>query len=188
MTVRLNRWQGNLLVNGFLENGATFSPCRLYRYSLHRQWYDGKPYCCFIGLNPSTADETHDDPTVRRCIDYARTWDFGGLIMLNLFAFRATNPDTMKVQADPIGPDNDRNIRNFCRQSRLVIAAWGNDGAYRRRGEHVYKMLNSDGIDLHYLRLTQSKQPGHPLYLPRTLQPIKWEIDKALLEAAGGER
>lgn len=166
--------QSLFLTKASYVKGATFSPCRLYRYSLHRQWYNGKPYCCFICLNPSTADENHDDPTVRRCINYTKIWGYGGIIMLNLFAFRATDPKEMKAQEDPIGPDNDRNIRNFCRQAGLIVAAWGNDGVYKNRGKQVIKLLKND--KLCYLRLTNSGEPAHPLYLPKNLEPIPWNL------------
>ena len=87
--------------------GARFSDCRLYRYQLWRIWDEGRPYLNVIGLNPSTADETRDDPTIRRCIDYAKRWNYGGLFMTNIFAFRATLPAVMKKQVEPVGSDND---------------------------------------------------------------------------------
>ena len=86
---------------------AVFSPCRTYRYALSRVWAADKPYALFIGLNPSTADETLDDPTIRRCIDFAKRWGYGGLVMANLFAYRATNPSEMKAATDPVGVAND---------------------------------------------------------------------------------
>ena len=79
---------------------AVFSPCRTYRYALSRVWAADKPYALFIGLNPSTADETLDDPTIRRCIDFAKRWGYGGLVMANLFAYRATEPSEMKAATD----------------------------------------------------------------------------------------
>ena len=81
---------------------AVFSPCRTYRYALSRVWAADKPYALFIGLNPSTADETLDDPTIRRCIDFAKRWGYGGLVMANLFAYRATDPAVMKRAAEPV--------------------------------------------------------------------------------------
>src|SRR4051812_29172166 len=77
-------------------SGAELSPCRRYRYELWRKWDEGE-VCCFIGLNPSTADETTDDATIRKCRKYAKRWGFAGMLMLNVFAFRATNPADMKA-------------------------------------------------------------------------------------------
>lgn len=159
---------------------ATFSTCRLYRYSLWRAW-NCKPakgrytifrgrYAMFIGLNPSTADETNDDPTVRRCIRYAQAWGFDGLCMTNIFAYRATLPADMKVIDDPVGPDNDRALCDLAKGAAIVVAAWGTHGAHVDRHNAVRAMLPS----LHYLRLTKDGYPGHPLYLPKTLKPIKW--------------
>ena len=108
--------------------GALFSPCRKYRYTLWRIWAPDKPYACFLGLNPSTADETADDPTVRRCIDYSKRWGMGSLLMLNIFAYRSTDPEKMKAVADPVGPDNDRWIKEIAGNAGIVIAAWGNHG------------------------------------------------------------
>ena len=88
-----------------MEKGARFSESRTHRYALWRIWEKGAPMVMFVGLNPSTADETQDDPTIRRCIDFAKRWGYGGLYMLNIFAFRATNPKDMKAAADPVGPD-----------------------------------------------------------------------------------
>lgn len=142
--------------------GADFSPCRTYRYSLTRRWDDVLPNVMFIGLNPSTADETEDDPTIRRCIGFAKDWGFGGLIMANLFAFRATDPKVMKRAADPVGPENDKWLWELYGRAKLVIAAWGNDGAFLERGGEVLAMLNHDVCQLGY---TRSGQPKHPLYL-----------------------
>jgi len=156
-----------------MEKTATFSPCRTYRYTLWRYWGGlfVSGYAMFIGLNPSTADETNDDPTIRRCIGYARAWGYAGLCMTNLFAFRARSPKVMKVAEDPIGPDNDRAFLDMAKCAGVIVAAWGVHGAYRQRDEQVRKMLPH----LHYLRLTKEGFPGHPLFLPKELQPVKWE-------------
>lgn len=123
-----------------------------------------------IGLNPSTADEVQDDPTVRRCIAYAKSWGYAGLCMTNLFAFRATDPQDMKAVRDPIGPDNDRHLLDCSRQAGIVVAAWGEHGVHLDRAAAVTQLLG----DLHYLRMNQSGQPGHPLYLPKALRPVRW--------------
>lgn len=164
-----------LLVNFKIMNkSATFSACRKYRYTLWRCWeglFWRPGYVMFIGLNPSTADETNDDPTIRRCIRYTRDWDYSGLCMTNLFAFRATSPDDMKAVDNPIGPDNNRTLIDMAEYAEVVVAAWGNDGAYRERGETVGKMIPN----LSYLKLTKNGFPAHPLRLPKGLKPILWK-------------
>ena len=90
-----------------LKNTAKLSECRKYRFALWRTWDDSKPYVMFVGLNPSTADETTDDPTLTRCINYAKSWGFGGVCMANIFAYRATEPSDMKAATDPIGSENN---------------------------------------------------------------------------------
>jgi hypothetical protein len=158
-----------------MEKSAVFSPCRRYRYALWRTWspldLSGKGYAMFIGLNPSTADEENDDPTVRRCIAFAKSWGFDGLCMTNLFAYRSTDPVVMLAQDDPIGPDNDRTLTDLGIAAGVVVAAWGVRGVHRGRGEAVRRMLPN----IHYLRLTRDGHPGHPLYLPKTLMPHPWD-------------
>lgn len=125
----------------------------------------------FIGLNPSTADETVDDPMVRRCIGYAQKWGYAGLCIVNLFAFRATLPKDMKVAEDPVGPDNDSVIIDVAKhQVDIVVAAWGINGAYMGRDKKVKAMISR----LHYLKLTKNGFPSHPLYLPKKLNPVPW--------------
>lgn len=152
-----------------VERTARLSPCRAYRYELWRRWSDG-PFCMFIGLNPSTADETDDDPTIRRCVGFAKAWGYGALCMTNLFAFRATEPHDMKKAPDPIGPDNDRTVESLAEQAGVVIAAWGADGVFLKRDTYAKLFVDR----LHYLRLTKNGHPGHPLYLPGDLKPQVW--------------
>ena len=140
---------------------AVFSPDRVYRYELRRTWGPG-PVVAFIGLNPSTADETVDDPTIRRCIGFAKRWGYGGLVMLNLFAFRATDPRDMRAADDPVGPDNDRHLIAATSESGLVVAAWGVHGAYRNRDREVAGLL---AWNLMALGLTRDGHPRHPLYV-----------------------
>ena len=152
-----------------VRSPATFSPCRSYRYSLWREWgEDSLGYAMFIGLNPSTADETRDDPTVRRCINFAMYWGFGALCMTNLFAFRATDPTVMKVQSDPNGPDNNATLKKLATDAGVVVAAWGTHGTHRGRDKEVLGMLPG----LKCLALTKDGLPKHPLYLLKTLRPM----------------
>ncbi len=157
-----------------VERDARLSPCRRYRYSLWRNWRGLLPntngYAMFVGLNPSTADEQNDDPTIRRCIAFAQAWGYEGLCMTNLFAFRATDPVDMVSADDPVGPDNDQTLRDLAQSAGVVVAAWGVNGIYRGRDQAVRAMLPN----LHYLKLTRNGHPGHPLYLPKILTPVAW--------------
>lgn len=128
---------------------------------LTRIWDPTRPSLVVIGLNPSAADETKDDPTVRRCQGYARLWGFGGLVMLNLFAYRATNPADLKATGDPVGPINDAALRRET-AGRRVLAAWGVHGAYRDRAPAVLRLLA--GRDVVCLARTKAGFPRHPLY------------------------
>jgi hypothetical protein len=142
------------------EACAEFSPDRTYRYQLRRRWDDG-PLVAFIGLNPSTADETHDDPTIRRCVGFAKRWGYSGLVMVNLFAFRATDPNDMRAAMDPIGPLNDRHLETVYWEAAMVVAAWGVNGAYRGRDREVSRLMGT----MLALGLTRNGQPRHPLYV-----------------------
>jgi len=123
-----------------------------------------------IGLNPSTADETLDDPTIHRCINFAKNWGYAGLAMTNLFAFRATDPDVMKSANEPIGADNNAVLLGLAKVAGIVVAAWGNDGVFMGRDKQIKAMLP----DLHYLKLNKTGQPAHPLYLKADLLPRLW--------------
>jgi len=151
-----------------MKREAEISECGQYRYSLSRIWDESKPTVLFIMLNPSTADATRDDPTIRRCIDFAQRWNYGGLVVGNLFAFRATKPQEMKMSKSPIGLRNDETLLRLAKESALVVAAWGKDGKHHQRDMKVRLMIPH----LHYLKLTNKGQPYHPLYLPATLVPI----------------
>jgi hypothetical protein len=150
----------------------------VYRYELGREWsvHEGKPHLAVIGLNPSTATAELDDPTIRRCMRFARDNGFGGLLMLNLFAFRSTDPAGLTSPGvEPIGPDNDREILAAAREAGMVLAAWGCHGHLLGRGAAVRELLAAAGIPLHVLRLTKDGYPGHPLYLPAALKPVLWK-------------
>lgn len=162
------------------RTGAEFSPCRRYRYTLWRRWDDG-PLISFIGLNPSTADEIHNDPTVTRCIRFAGREGAGGMAMLNLFAFRATDPKIMKAQADPVGPENDLTIATWVKQSEIVVCCWGSHGRHMERSKALLEQLRQCGADnLHHLGLTKTGEPKHPLYLraDTPLQPFDIQIEQ----------
>ena len=148
-------------------NACIFSPKRLYRYSLVSIVGTEKKICLFICLNPSTADETRDDNTVRRCKSYAKQWGYGVFSIANIFAYRATNPKELYKAANPIGLDNDRYIRESAECADLIVAAWGNHGDHLGRGEDVLNILKGTEKPVHTLGLTKAGQPKHPLYLSK---------------------
>lgn len=152
-----------------VEPVAVFSPCRQWRYELWRRWAPG-PFVQFIGLNPSTADEVQDDPTVRRCIAYSKRWGFSALCMTNLFAWRSTDPRGMKAAVDPVGPANDETLTRIAGLAGLVIAAWGVHGTFAGRADHVLKILPVRPL---CLAKTKDGHPGHPLYLRADAKPIQ---------------
>jgi hypothetical protein len=156
---------------------TVFSPCRTWRYTLWRGWgglFDDGRYVQFIGLNPSTADERQDDPTIRRCMEYARSWGYDSMCMTNLFGFRATDPKVMKRHAEPVGADNDKLLVEVASSASLVIAAWGAHGVHQDRADRVLKLMPAK---VHCLAVTKGGHPGHPLYLRKDLKPI--EINEA---------
>ena len=149
---------------------AKLSACRKYRYALWRTWDDSMGKVMFIGLNPSTADETVDDRTIKRCISYAQQWGYGGIIMGNLFAFRTPNPDEMKSSKSPVGEEIDYWLKRLANDAQLVVGMWGNSGGFRGRSEEVAAMFPN----LHCLRLTSAGQPHHTRGLPDGIKPIRY--------------
>ena len=158
---------GSTIFTPAKNQGASFSRCGRYRYAVWRTWDDTKPRVVFVGLNPSTADARIDDPTLVRCMGFARDWGFGGVVTGNLFAWRATDPRDLRLAPDPVGPANDRWLRRLISASPLTIAAWGNGGAWQGRADRILRRH----ANLQCLRLTAAGQPAHPLYLPKSLQP-----------------
>ena len=161
----------SLFKNTFSD--ALFSKDRIYRYALWRTWNRKLPKVLFIGLNPSTADEINNDPTIRRCINYAIDWGFGGYIMGNIFAFRSTDPQIIKNVQEPIGDQNDKWLIKLHKEASLTIAAWGNHGQFMDRGKEVTKLIKN----LKCLRVTKLGYPSHPLYLPKNLKPIEYKTE-----------
>lgn len=151
-----------------MKRGAQFSDCRKYRYALWRTW-DEDSHVLFIGLNPSTADENKDDPTIRRCVGFAKQWGFGGIYMLNLFAYRATNPKELFKAESPIGAENDNYLKMYFDKAGLHIACWGVWGEFMNRGDEVISLLGKDNLKC--LGLTKTDLPKHPLYLKRGTEP-----------------
>ena len=154
------------------ESGATFSPCRRWRYLLWRRWDSARPVANFLMLNPSTADEVKLDPTCSRARDYAERWGYGALVVTNVFAFRNTDPARMKAAQDPVGPGNDAAIVRAAREAGIVVCAWGNHGAFLGRSARVTALLRKNHVELHALRVNAGGEPAHPLYLPSRLSAI----------------
>ncbi len=152
-----------------MKTDAILSKDRKYRYLLSRIWDSSKPMVMIIGLNPSTADETENDPTITRCINFATSWGYGGFYMLNLFGFRATKPSDMFNAKEPIGDENDKYIDKYAKICDKVVCAWGNDGNYKNRSKDVLSKIDNT----YYLKLNKSGEPAHPLYLSSDLVPIK---------------
>lgn len=176
-----------------------FSPNRKYRYALWREWdldlltgcaddaeHAGE-FLMVVGLNPSTADEKKDDPTLRRCIDFAKRWGFEALCMTNLFAWRATKPRELLKIADPVGPENDITLIKVAKEAGMILCAWGGEGKLGGRATVVTNMLAAPyagGKDLMALRLIKDGSPEHPLYMPAETKPITFKVGhNAIVEA-----
>lgn len=158
---------------GDAASWADYSPDAAYRYRLERVWAPG-PRALFVMLNPSTATEAQNDPTVERCERRARALGFGGFGVANIFAFRATDPRVMRAAADPIGPDNDAAIVEMAAEADRIICAWGTHGAHLGRGAAVETLLRGTGKALYHLGLTKAGGPKHPLYIGYDTQPALW--------------
>lgn len=162
---------------------VAWSECRRYRYTLWRIWNTLEQplrYVQFIGLNPSTADELTDDPTIRRCIGFAKSWGYGGLCMTNLFAFRATDPRQMMACPAPIGDANDDWILQVAKGAGIVVACWGTRGSFMGRDRDLFDVLDPYSIELRCIRLNGRGVPGHPLYLPAHLQPEPFDPSEVI--------
>lgn len=158
----------------YVEAKADFSPCGQYRYTLSRQWTAlDQPGPLFLMLNPSTASHTVDDPTIRRCVGFARDWGHHRMEVCNLFAYRSTNPRVLWDVADPVGPENDRFIVERAKAAAFVVCAWGAHPLAVKRGQ-VLRALLPD-VTLYALKLTREGDPNHPLYLSKLLKPVRFE-------------
>jgi hypothetical protein len=170
-----------------MNRTTQFSPCRKYRYTLWREWDptysdwllaqndNAGKYLMVIGLNPSTADETKDDPTIRKCIGFAKRWGFGALCMTNLFAWRDTKPTNMKAAMFPVGGDNDMWLRDCAAGAGLILAAWGNHGSFLDRGKTVSNDMRKAGQEIHALKRNNDGSPMHPLYVPYETTPSLYQ-------------
>lgn len=189
---------------GYVNAGATISPCGTYRYRLWREWrgigtdanwhwyteddgsiaLDGAgsrlgfpKSVVFVMLNPSTADGEQDDPTIRRCVGFTKAWGYDRMEVVNLFAYRATDPKALLSlghKDEPWGADNERHIDRALDDAGLVVCAWGAHGGHLGQDETVLGWIEDQDRQTHALRLTKAGHPAHPLYLPADLKPFRW--------------
>ena len=156
---------------------AILSTDRRYRYVLWRGWNPPLPAAIWVMLNPSTADESTDDPTIRRCLGFSRAWGCGEMQVINLYALRATDPRKLWESSDPVGPLNDyhttRLLRSAAEFGWPVIAAWGAN-ARAERVKQFLAIADAHGCRIHSLGLTKGGAPRHPLYLPASSAPTLW--------------
>jgi hypothetical protein len=157
-----------------MDRTALFSSCGRFRYRLGRRWGEG-PAVAFVLLNPSTADDKVDDPTVRRCIDFARRLGFGGLEVVNLYADVATDPGDLRRAGYPVGEENDRHITEAVGECQRVVLAWGVHAGRQARPDEVLRLLREAGVAPCCLRATSSGHPEHPLRLPRACGLQRYE-------------
>jgi hypothetical protein len=164
--------------------GADISSDGIYRYLLERDWDDVEQPASrertvgFVMLNPSTADASVDDPTIRRCVGFARAWGYTRLLVGNLFALRATDPAELRTRLAPVGPRNDGVLLALPMLAEIIVCAWGVHGAFRGRDAQVLEVLRGATLrtgHIRHLGLTKAGAPRHPLYLRADIQPIAWE-------------
>jgi hypothetical protein len=158
---RLHSRQNNV---GGIESGAIFDVSSRYRYSLWRAWSAYNPRIAFILLNPSTADEQRNDPTIQRCIGFARAWKFGSMEVVNLFAYRATDAKELLKIDNPVGEENNCYLVQAVERCSTVVVGWGSRGTLLGRDRQVLALL-AGRKDVFCLGITKDGQPRHPLYV-----------------------
>ena len=159
-----------------MSYGAVLSDDGNYRYRLWRtvsHFTDGR--VLFVMLNPSTADASEDDPTIRRCMNFARKWGYSRIDVVNLFAWRATEPKALETVADPVGPDNDYHIIEAAMEATMIIAAWGEVGGKTDRSKEVMRYL--DVYNIRCLGTTKDGSPRHPLYVKSDMEPVPYSYE-----------
>lgn len=156
-----------------MTTGAWFSDDRKYRYSLWRVWDAKKPMLCYCMLNPSTADENENDPTVERCQRRAQALGYGGMFVVNIFAYRSTDPKKLKKVRDPIGSYNDAKLMDVFKECKTIICGWGKHGSLFDRGNYVLGLIRYGARkEPHALKLNKDGSPAHPLYIGYDVKPI----------------
>ena len=153
-----------------INSNAIFSEDRTHRYALIREWDLNKPSLMIVALNPSSADEKTDDPTIRRCIGFAKKWGFGKLIVTNLFSFRTSSPKNLFNSKNPIGNKNDFWLKKLSKEVDMVVLAYGNHGKFNNRHNEILKIIKNP----HCIKKAKTGMPMHPLYLKYTKKPIRF--------------
>ena len=153
-----------------INSDAIFSEDKVHRYVLTREWDLDKPSIMIIALNPSIADEKIDDPTIRRCIGFARQWGFGKLFVANLFSFRATFPKDLFNSHNPVGNKNDYWLKKLAKDVDKVVLAYGNRGKFKNRHNEILKIIDNP----YCIKKLKTGMPSHPLYLKYTKKPVKY--------------
>ena len=165
-----------------MEAVAAFSPCRTFRYTLHRTWDVRLNKVAFLMFNPSTADERCDDPTIRRCRGFAERWSYGSMVIVNLFAVRGSDPRIVRQVPDPVGPANDYHILNATKDCVCVVCAWGCGGHMKgellKRPRAVVAMLRRCGVPVDCLGYSADGNPRHPLMLPYSAKLERFEVKR----------
>lgn len=163
---------------------AELSSCGKYRYRLYRSWGDG-PFVVFVMFNPSTADAEIDDPTIRKCIGFAKSWGINGICVVNLFAFRSTDPRTIgkMLYADAVGPKNDEAILTSCATASEVVFAWGCGQHMKSHSDRVSKVRRLIRNTYPYLPInclgkSKDGQPRHPLMLSYSTAKVELDAPK----------
>ena len=155
---------------------AVISPCGRYRYTLERELDPALPLAVlFVMLNPSTADATKPDPTITRCMGFARRWGYGRLLVGNLYAYRDKDPRALRTAADPVGPHNDDHLAAMAERATAVVCAWGATGGAQRKLVVRSRLSNGGARTLYHLGLTLAGQPRHPLYVAGNTPLTGWQ-------------
>lgn len=152
---------------------AIFSEDKKYRYKLERTFDEDLLKVAFVGINPSIADEIADDKTIIKCINYAKSWGYGGIVMVNLFAFISTDPIQLKTAENPIGDDNNKYLKevfNSFGTIGKIVCCWGENGKLFDRDKEVLKMIDEP----YCLKINADGSPAHPLYLASDLEPVNY--------------
>lgn len=152
------------------ESSAVISPCGTYRYELNRVWDSELPFVGWVILNPSTADAAHDDPTIRRCIGFAKRWGYGGIVVRNLYGLRANDPGELRNHHDPVGPENHAYLA-MAHHDAVTVCAWGSHPLAIDPGRQLITDLATAGVDVRCLCVTKTGHPRHPLYAPNNASP-----------------
>lgn len=155
-----------------MYSGANFDETKNYRFSLWRIWDNKELKILFLMLNPSTANDETDDPTIRRCVNFAKSWGYGGIVVVNLFSLVSSDPAKLLTVTDSIGVDNDSVILKAAGNAEKIVVAWGAFREARARGEDVLRMLYENGYEVYCLGKTKDGHPKHPLYLRSNLKPM----------------